>query len=111
MITDLNKYKFYQGTDEVVAVSTYAGKTVRGKAKCHPDDVFNLQDGKELAAARCQKKISEKRLKRANKKLTEAGSRVMEAVELYNRMIDYRNDSLADIEEVSAHIESLLSRM
>ena len=68
---DINKYKCY-GYDEknedgsirahcVVAISTYAGKTVKGYAKCHPDDTWDWEKGKALAIARCAEKIAAKR--------------------------------------------------
>ena len=35
-------YQFYKdNSDNIIAVSTYAGHTVRGVAKCHPNDEFD----------------------------------------------------------------------
>ena len=59
------KYKFVVTGNKVIAISSYAGKTVKGIAKCHPNDEFNEEIGKNLAAARCNRKIAEKRYKRA----------------------------------------------
>ena len=57
------RYRYYtNGKDTVVAVSTYAGETVRGVAKCAPEDEFDLAKGKKLAAARCAKKVAKKRV-------------------------------------------------
>ena len=62
-------YKYYTNNKNVVvAVSTYAGKKVRGVAKCAPEDTFDLEDGKYLAAARCNEKIAHLRYKRAMEK-------------------------------------------
>lgn len=62
-------YKYYTNNKNVVvAVSTYAGKKVRGVAKCAPEDKFDLDDGKALAAARCNEKIAYLRYKRAMEK-------------------------------------------
>ena len=36
---DENKYKYYTAGNKVIAVSTYAGKTVKGVAKCDPKDI------------------------------------------------------------------------
>ena len=56
-----HRYKYYTNNkDVVVAVSSYAGKTVRGVAKCDPRDTFDIEKGKELAAARCNEKIAYK---------------------------------------------------
>lgn len=56
-----NKYKFYYNGNEVIAVSTFAGKTIKAKVKCNPEDVFDVEKGKQLAAARCNLKIAKKR--------------------------------------------------
>ena len=57
----LDRYRFYVAGNKVVAVSSYAGQTVRGVAICSDADAFDLQKGKELAAARCSVKIARKR--------------------------------------------------
>ena len=47
------KYRFAYAPNKVIAITTYAGKTVRGIAKCSPDDSFSKEKGEELAVARC----------------------------------------------------------
>ena len=59
------KYKVDEEKRTVVAFSTFAGKVVTGVAHCAPDDNFDVEIGKKLAAARCSVKIAEKRMKRA----------------------------------------------
>ena len=52
------KYRYYtNGENVVVAVASYAGRTIRGVAKCSDQDEFDLETGKKLAAARCAMKI------------------------------------------------------
>ena len=76
----IEKYKFYtDGKTKVIAVSTYGGRTVRGVAKCSPQDTFDLEKGKELAALRCNLRVAEKRSKRAYEKC-------VESLREYNRM-------------------------
>ena len=63
----LEKYHYYtyrraDGAMVVKAVSTYAGQNIFGKAVCHPNDKFDLEKGKELAAARCNEKVAEKNI-------------------------------------------------
>lgn len=56
------KYRYYtNGKNIVVAVASYAGQTIRGVAKCSEQDEFDLEIGKELAAARCAVKIAKAR--------------------------------------------------
>lgn len=58
------KYRYYtNGENVVVAVASYAGRTIRGVAKCSEQDEFNLETGKKLAAARCAMKIARARVK------------------------------------------------
>ena len=76
---------------QVIALSTYAGKTVRGVAKCHPADVekYTVGEGMELAAARCAEKIAQKRLARATRKMKEAEEILAAAQRHYNDMQEY----------------------
>ena len=84
---------------KVIAISTYAGRTVKGVAKCHPNDEFDAEFGKKLAAARCNEKISYKRLTRALSKYGEAVEESIAANEKMNRMRDYVLDAGAAREE------------
>lgn len=99
MIKDYSgKYKYYTHTDifgrtVVIAVSTYEGKTVKGYAKCDVNDVFDLENGKKLAAARCNERIAQKRAKRATRKLEEAKVRLAQAEAHLAKMTSYFEDS------------------
>jgi hypothetical protein len=87
-------YKYYtDGETKIIAISTYAGKTVRGIAKCAPGDQFNPEKGVELAEARCAEKISQKRLRRAHKKVAEAQADYLKALDFLERMKVYEKDS------------------
>ena len=73
---DLNRYKFYHyvdkdGSNVVVAVSSHAGRTVKGYARCTPEDNFDLEVGKKLAAARCNEKVLIKKLNSTVDKLSD----------------------------------------
>lgn len=113
----LDKYKYFiptkaDGTPyKVVAVSTYAGKTVRGVAKCDPKDTFDIEKGKQLAAARCQAKVSSQRLKRATKKLDEALLALEKAQQHYDNMSMYFNDSARDKEMYDSVAKKLANEM
>lgn len=61
-------YKFIVTDNKVIALSHDAGKVVRGVAKCSPNDEFNVEFGKKLAAARCNLKVAQRREARAVKK-------------------------------------------
>ena len=95
-------YQFYQfdhkradGTTciRIVAVSSFAGKSVKAHADCHPNDEFDLNYGRALAAARCGEKIAAKRCKRAYNKVDEAQALVNAALAHLQKMMRYEADA------------------
>ena len=69
----LEKYKYFtNGLDLVIAEQTFAGKKYRGVARCNPEDVFDYETGKKIAALTCNLKICEARKKYADIKLKNA---------------------------------------
>lgn len=69
MIFDTDKFKYIDhtlkdsGVREIIALAKYNGKTFRGYARCHPEDTFDFEIGKEIAARRCDLAIRRARLK------------------------------------------------
>lgn len=107
-----DNYSFYQTKDNaVIAVSTYAGRTVKGVAKCDPTDTFDIEKGKDLAAARCGHKIAMKRLKRASQKYLEAEAAAHEAIEWLEKMRYYYMDSVDALDEATAELVNLADNM
>ena len=113
----LEKYKYFTYFDKekncevVVAVSTYGGKVVRGIAKCDPRDTYSVENGKKLAAARCNLKIAEKRAKRAKQKSEAAAKALQEASTHYSNMVSYYTDSIDELNEAHMYLGDLLSFM
>ena len=65
------RYTFYIADNKVTCVTHYAGKEVKGIAKCDPNDTFDSEYGRRLAQARADKKVAIKRYKAALKKKNE----------------------------------------
>lgn len=107
----LSKYRFYTNGNRIIAVSTYAGKTVRGVAICHPEDNFNLETGKKLAAARCNEKIAAKRLDRASKKAMQAGLDVETAKKHLADMQEYYNDAYVAFNRAAQEYDALIASL
>jgi hypothetical protein len=110
----LDKYKFYQFKNEnggitIVAASSYAGKTVKGYAKCDPRDEFSIEKGKELAAARCNLKIAEKRKMRAGNKYIQASIEADKAVAYFASMKQYFMDADDQVDDARAELEALMA--
>ena len=105
------EYKYKYIIDEknrtVVALSTFAGMTVRGVARCAPEDAWNVELGKQLAEARCSAKIAHKRLRRAEDLVKWASDGIeyyKEQLEKYSR---YEVDSLEKVKYLAAKLKEL----
>lgn len=108
----MDNYRFYiSNKNEIIAVSTFAGKSVRGVAKCNPDDEFSLADGKALAMARCNEKIAERRLRRAKEKIAESRSAYEYAKRTHEKMKNYLLDSDKEYAEAKKNVESILAKI
>ena len=109
---DMTKYSFYtDGKTKVVAVSTYAGRAVRGVAKCDVNDTFSLEDGKKLAAARCNEKIAKKRLARAKNANVDMLMEYGNMMKRLDKARSYRRDSEVALDEAQNLVASILETM
>lgn len=96
---------------EVIAVSSYAGRPVRGKAICAPDDAFDEEKGIALAKARCDAKIAKKRAARARKCLQLARIKANEAEIYLDEMRDYFADAEVEAMATEEAVHKLLENM
>lgn len=103
------QYRYYNSDKTVVAIATYAGKTIRGVAKCDPSDEFSLDVGEQLAAARCNNKLAYRRVKNAKAKLDEAIKALEVAQKRVAEMTAYHNDSIAAFEAAQSDLEEVLN--
>lgn len=64
-----DKCNFYldKNTKTVICTTTYKNESIRGVAKCNPEDVFDVDIGKVLAYSRCKQKLAKKKLQHARK--------------------------------------------
>lgn len=107
----ISKYKFVTTPDnKTIAISTYAGKTVKGVAKIDPRDTFNSEFGKELAAARCALKVAKKRKARADKCVAKAYAEMSKAYRMVEKMKAYQEDAHREYEEASFNVTDLETR-
>lgn len=108
-----DKYKIYvdEKNRKVIAVSTYAGKAVRGVAKADPRDEYDFETGKCLAIARCNQKIAEKRAKRAANKVSLATTELAEAQMYLEKMQTYLLDANEALATSTEKLCSLLDRV
>lgn len=112
-IPSIDKYKFHFSKDgrKVIAVSSYAGRPVRGIAKCSPEDENDIEKGKALAAARCNLKIARKRFARAAKKVDEASDEYNHIVNHVRAMQSYMSDSFHNVQLAEEQLNQILNNM
>lgn len=100
----IEKYKFIILPEQkkVIALTSYAGKTVKATAVCSEHDEFDIETGKRLASARANVKVAMKRKARAEKKLAyfdkiiEDVEREYHELEAYLYMADERWENAID---------------
>ena len=108
----IEKYKYVvKDNKEIIAISTYAGKTVKARASCNPEDKYDEEFGKKLAAARLECKVAKKRVANAKRKRENARNAFLEADRYYNKTQDYYNDSCKGIAEAEKHLEELIKTL
>ena len=93
----------------IIAVSSFAGKPVKGHADCHPKDEFDKEYGIALAVARCAEKIAAKRCNRAYSKVDEAKAQVNAAMEHLAKMMKYESDAETHYNIAAYELASILS--
>lgn len=105
-----NRYRYIIDSEEtpkkVIVLSKYAGKDVRGIAKCSPNDKFDIETGRVLATLRCDEKVAWKRYQRAQKKVAEAREEVRIATNWLNEMEDYLTRSMTEYNDVVDKLHS-----
>lgn len=57
------RYRVYQNENQVIVITHHRGKSIRGIAKCSPEDKFDLERGIQIAKCRCDLKLMNKKQK------------------------------------------------
>lgn len=102
------KYRYIIAGNKIIAITTYARKTVRGVATCSKDDVFDVLLGKKIAALRCSLKVANKRLKRAKKQLDQAKEYYNKALVHKEEKMRYFSDAVNEVEEVKQCLDKVM---
>ena len=110
----LEKYKYFihtkdDGNKEIIAMSTYGGRYIRGIAKCSPEDTYDEDIGKKLAAYRCNLKVAEKRMRAAESARSQAEENFIQAAIRFNKMNQFKIDAEAELKYATSLLEDLLN--
>ena len=104
-------YKIYHHDNEVIAVSTFAKRMVRGVAKCDPRDEFDHKKGEALAIARCDLKVAEKRMKRADEKIKFYNDYIAEISYAFADSLAYQKAAKEELDAAKEKLEKLETSM
>ena len=104
-------YKNEKGQTVISARSTYAGKTVKGYAKCDPRDAYDVALGEKLAAARCEAKIAQKRVNNAGAKVQAAKNALADAQAHLDKMLRYQADATNQSAEAQVALQNVLKEI
>lgn len=55
------RYRVYRNKNQVIVITHYRGKSIKGVAKCSPEDEFDLERGTAIAKCRCDLKLMNKK--------------------------------------------------
>lgn len=103
------QYAFYErnGVKYIAAISSYKKRTVKGIAKCHPEDVYDEDFGKKLAEARCSKKINHLRSKNIYKEYAKTFKNLIDMrvqldklKKIYYQSLDRENNADEEVESL-----------
>lgn len=109
------KYKFYQfyvneKKGEVIAVTHYAGRTIKATAKCHPDDVFDLEMGKKVAVAKAEIKVAKAKRRNAVVSYLDAAVVADAAHAHFNDMKQYYMDAIDQLDDAVEALANLVKQ-
>ena len=109
-----DKYIFHYNSNSntIVCTTVYKGQTIRGIAKCSPEDSFDMEAGKRLAYLRCRKKFAKKKCKRASKAYRDAVEAQTKAEQHYLNALVFWSDAMMQLETINDELvefENLLN--
>lgn len=93
--------------NRVYCMTYYAGKTIRGVAKCDPQDEFDVEAGKKLAKARCNYKLRKKQLKNKIKRCEIAEAELILAQKHARNAVIYKIEAESNLEASKKVLEEI----
>ena len=100
------RYRYIKTDNKIICISSYAGKAVKGIAKCFPTDEYDQETGEKLARKRCDLKIAIKRCKRAKQKCMDAVRNLGDAREYAEKMQSYYDQSFKELFDLKNDLDA-----
>ena len=105
----MSKYRFYtDSANTTYCVSSFAGKEVRGATRLDPRDTNNPELAKKIAQAKCDYKISVKRVKLSMTRTEQARQDYLKAKAIYEDKLDYLNRAIDICEKYDNELTMIL---
>lgn len=99
-------YSIYE--NKVVCVTKYAGKAIRGIAKCDERfDEFKSEVGRDLSKARCNVKLRKKMVERSQMKVKNIEKELANLQRVYNNMKQRYNEDLDEYVAAKSFLKDL----
>lgn len=105
------RYNYIVNGNHIAAGAKFAGNWVWGYAKCHPEDKYDENFGKSLAAARCNQKIAELRYKRAMEGYRRKYNELMRAQATFDGACDYLGKAYDLTKQAQARLTALADEL
>lgn len=105
------RYRYYVNGNQVICVSSYAKKPVKGVAKCSPEDTFNLEIGKQLAKLRCDAKVTKLRMRRAKEDKDIASRWLNNSLEYFTKCDNYYRNSYDENYKANKELNAFIKNL
>jgi len=101
------RYTFVHKGDSTICWSKYAGKSVWGAAKRHPEDAADTDHGERIARLRCDRKIAKKRMAFQAKQIAKCERLLGTVVHDMNRHTNVYTEAMKELEAIEKELRSL----
>lgn len=109
----MREFRTYKdGKGNIIVVTVYGGKSIKGVAKCMDGDEYDEAFGERLATARCKQKLYTAKLRVAKMKeeaYMEMREHLIRRVDkLIKSAMGYRNDCEEKLRQLEAELHGML---
>jgi len=103
--------KFYVAKNKVICVIRYAGRNIRGIAKCSPQDKFDEEIGKKLAHLRCEEKLANAKYNYAVLEAERLDKELEELQTRCNKAWAREEELYSDVEEATWNLKNYIKSL
>lgn len=101
------RYHFYTTGKTTICTTHYHGATVRATTTCHDDDIYDAEHGEDVAKAKVDVKVSNKKLKYIAERKKQIADIISHFQGEYVRFMNYEKE----VKEQLAHEEQILNEL